>query len=89
MILATANARCFNPFSNQVTIQLKASKSGVVSLNLYDLNGKLVKHLFTGNMQEGTMKQVILQSNGLPAGTYICRLQTNAGISNRRLILNK
>ncbi|MBK8086715.1 MAG: serine hydrolase [Chitinophagaceae bacterium] len=78
-----------NPFSNQVTIQLKASKSGVVSLNLYDLNGKLVKHLFTGNMQEGTMKQVILQSNGLPAGTYICRLQTNAGISNRRLILNK
>lgn len=78
-----------NPFTSQVAIQFKATQSGVVTLNLYDLNGKLVKHLFTGNMQEGMMKQVILQSNGLPAGTYICRLQSNAGISNRRLVLNK
>jgi len=78
-----------NPFTSQVTIHFKAIRSGVVSLNLYDLNGKLVKHLFTGNIQEGIMKQVTLHSNGLPAGTYICRLQTNAGISNRRLILNK
>lgn len=78
-----------NPFSNQVAIQFKATKSGVASLNLYDLNGKLVKHLFTGNMQEGMMKQIMLPSNGLTAGTYICRLQIGEAVINRRLIVIK
>ncbi len=78
-----------NPFSSQVTIHFKTAQSGSVSLSLYDLNGKLVKQLFTGNLQEGIRKEITLQSGGLTTGTYICRLQTNAGISNRRLILNK
>ena len=76
-----------NPFSNNTVINYKAPQTGMVNIQLYDLNGKLIKQLFSGMMQKGITKQVMLQSLNLAAGTYICRLQTNAGVSERKLIL--
>jgi Secretion system C-terminal sorting domain/Beta-lactamase len=76
-----------NPFSNNVVINYKASQTGNVNMQLYDMNGKLIKQLFMGMMQKGMTKQLTLQSYELAPGIYICRLQTNAGISEHKLIL--
>ena len=78
-----------NPFTSHVTIQFKVAQSGMVNVQLYDLNGKLIRQIFSGNMKEGSMKQITLQSLGLPGGTYNCRLQTSTGVSHRILVLNK
>ncbi len=76
-----------NPFSNNVVINYKAAQTGQVSIQLYDFNGKLIKQLFSGIIQKGMTKQVTLQSLNLATGTYICRVQTTEGISERKLIL--
>jgi hypothetical protein len=59
----------------------------MVNIQLYDINGKLIKQLFSGMIQKGITKQVMLPSLDLAVGTYICRIQTNEGISERKLIL--
>jgi D-alanyl-D-alanine carboxypeptidase len=78
-----------NPFSNNIIINYKASQTGMVNIQLYDINGKLIKQIFTGNLQNGMTKQITLQSLDLAAGTYICRVQTTEGINQRKLILTR
>lgn len=54
--------------------------------NVYDMTGKLVaNHTFQGQ----GFKQRNLQLNGVPAGTYILRLETENTITTKKLIINK
>jgi hypothetical protein len=78
-----------NPFSQHLTISFKAAETGMVSLELFDLNGKMIRSLFEGKVLKGMVRQFKLTSEGLPAGTYISRLKTSAGVNQRKIILNK
>lgn len=78
-----------NPFSNNVNISFRSSQSGMVELALYNINGQLVKQLFSGTMQQGASKQVNFNAENLPGGIYICRLQTKTDIYQRRLVLRR
>jgi len=60
-----------------------------VSLELYDLTGKRLQLLYSGSLQKGMYHQVRLRAEGMVNGMYICRLQTPAGISQHKLILNR
>ncbi len=78
-----------NPFSQHISISFKAAETGMVSLQLFDLHGKMIKRVFEENAQKGMVKQFKLTSEGMPAGTYISRLKTSAGMSQRKIISNK
>ncbi len=78
-----------NPFSNEVIIRFRTPESGMVRLDLYDLNGKPIQSLYNGNLQKGMYQQVKLHAEGMANGMYICRLLTPAGMSQRKLILNR
>jgi len=76
-----------NPFHNQTTIEYNLTQSGNVSLNLMDANGRLVKHLFTGQHQEG-VHTLQLDASGLSPGTYFIDLETNKAKQYLMIILN-
>ncbi len=78
-----------NPFTNNTTIQVKTNETGIVNMQLYDVNGKLVKAVYNGLLEKGITKQVRINAEGLTPGLYICRLQTKTGISEYKLMLNK
>lgn len=78
-----------NPSSDNVTINFKALEDGNIKLELYSLDGKLVKLLFSANMQKGAYKRINLPTNGLSSGTYICRLQSNKGSQQQKLVVIK
>ncbi len=78
-----------NPVRNQATMRFTAPRYGRTSLNLYDLHGRIARAIFSGNLQKGETKQLVIQSAGLPAGTYICRLQTPDGIIQKNLVVTK
>lgn len=65
-----------NPAQNQTTIRFHLSQSEWASLELYDLTGRLVKVLFSGQQKQGT-QQLLLQTASLEAGVYLCTLKTN------------
>lgn len=78
-----------NPSGGEVTIRFRSPVDGMVKLELYDLQGRLLQPLYSGNLQKGMYKQVKISAEGLVQGMYICRLQTTGGIVQRKLIIHR
>ena len=75
-----------NPFSHQTTIVVTASQSGVASLEIYDVSGRLLRRLFAGSMQKGEQKQVALDGKNLSSGTYFIRFISASGVINYKVV---
>jgi len=44
--------RCYpNPFSEQITIEIQSASSDKLEVNIYDMNGKLVRKLYNGQSE--------------------------------------
>ncbi len=72
-----------NPFSNKLTLNFLLEKAGPVSINVMDLQGRIV--LAQASEQLTGQVQFDLQLENVPHGMYILELQTAAG-KNARLI---
>ncbi len=77
-----------NPFNSMTTISFTIPTSSHSSLNVYDLSGKKVANLMSGNLTSGQYTEV-WNAEGNPAGVYFVRL-TSAGVSaTRKIVLTK
>ncbi|MFC7669604.1 T9SS type A sorting domain-containing protein [Hymenobacter humi] len=78
-----------NPFTQRATIQFNLAATGKVSLAVYDLQGKLVRQLYTGQGVAGTPQRITLEANGLSQGLYVLRLVTDHNVLTQKLVLGK
>jgi D-alanyl-D-alanine carboxypeptidase len=78
-----------NPFTNQVTLSIKVTESGPVSVRIYDLNGKLVSDLFNSTLKKGATQKVVFDGGKLPAGIYVSRIQTASGTTEQKIIRSR
>lgn len=76
-----------NPATDKLTINFAPKRSERVSLHLYNTQGRLVKQVFDGTVQEGIKQQHSLDVSKLDNGLYIIRLTTPTGIFSRKLVL--
>lgn len=65
-----------SPFSTETMIRFSVPGSGYVSLQVYDLGGKVVANLFQGIAKGGKAYQTSFAGKGLPGGVYLLRLTT-------------
>ncbi len=77
-----------NPFNPTTTIRFSLREAGFVTLGVYDMTGRLVRTLASGQFDSGS-HDVAFQADNLPSGTYLYRLQTSAGPVTGSLILLK
>lgn len=77
-----------NPFNPSTTISFNLSQPGQVSLNVYDLNGRLIDTLVNGQQAAGP-QAVTFDAGHLPSGTYVYRLTTPSGTQTKKMILIK
>lgn len=77
-----------NPFNPSTTIGFNLTRSGLVRLNIYDLEGHLVKTLLNEQRPVG-FNSVNFDANGMSTGTYFCRLETNGQTTTSKLLLVK
>ncbi|MFA6923262.1 MAG: thiol protease/hemagglutinin PrtT [Bacteroidales bacterium] len=77
-----------NPFSKYTTIEFYNKEKGNVKLNIYDINGKLIKTIVDDNLSEGKYK---FNFNGsqLNGGIYFYRLETQNYIATKKLTIIK
>ncbi|MEP7107494.1 MAG: serine hydrolase [Ferruginibacter sp.] len=75
-----------NPFNNTVSFSFRPTESGLISLRLYDMSGKLLTTIFNGYVQQGIFQRVNFDGSKLPAGNYISRLQTASGFTAQKLV---
>jgi len=65
-----------NPFHNQLTIEYELTHDVDVSLSLTDMNGKLLKKLYSGQKQKGTYT-IELNLDGLSQGIYLVKFEAD------------
>ena len=82
-----------NPFNSYTTIFYHLSNREYIELQIYDMNGRLVKKLVNNEQQPGTYSIIW---NGLDeagvkvtSGIYICRLEAGNHLFTCKMILTK
>ncbi len=64
-----------NPFTSGVTVRYSIPEAAVYTLRLVDMLGREVRKLAGGYGEKG-LHTALLDGTGLPAGTYLLRLET-------------
>ncbi|MBC7507977.1 MAG: T9SS type A sorting domain-containing protein [Ferruginibacter sp.] len=77
-----------NPFVNTLNIECYIPEESNYSLQVYTVQGLLLKTIFTGKLKAGVAKFNLNGSN-LPSGVYICKLASGKKIINKQITLIK
>lgn len=77
-----------NPFNPVTQIEYSLMKTGSVILNVYDINGKLVKNIVNENQSFGTYSYDF-DGSGLSSGIYIYEIVTADFYDTKKMILLK
>ncbi len=75
-----------NPFNSTTRISYGLPVESNVSLQLYDLSGRLIQTLVAGERQAG-IKTTILNAADLPSGLYFTRLSASGHVFTRKVML--
>ena len=75
-----------NPFNPQTTIYWSLPNSGNASIDVYNIQGQLISHLFDGYIEPGTHEQ-LWNASGYPSGIYFYRLTIGENVLQKKMIL--
>lgn len=75
-----------NPFNSSSIVSFVSPTSGKATIALYDIEGKLIRSLFTGEIKAGENKKLTLNATGLTSGIYILRLSAEGKVLTKQII---
>jgi len=82
-----------NPFNPSTTIAFSLPRAEQVRLNIFDIQGRLVRTLADGSFNEGqhtvTWHGMTDQGQRAASGTYVYRLVTESSVLNKTMVLVK
>ena len=74
-----------NPFSNIVTFSYSLPKESLVTIEIYDINGRLTS-LLVNEVQQDGKHEVVFDGKGLLSGIYLVKLQAGEEILTTKII---
>ena len=77
-----------NPFNPETNIEFQVPSSGFISLKIYDISGREVENLFSGNLQGG-IYHINWNAKGNSSGVYFLKANFGNATKTIRLILTK
>jgi spore coat protein A len=77
-----------NPFASNTTINFEVAAKSKVSIKIYNMEGREINTLFEGEKSPGVYN-LSFEGNRLAAGVYICRMQINSQVLQRKLIIQR
>ncbi len=77
-----------NPFNSDATIHFTLDKTSSVQLMLYDLIGREIDLLYSGQLSAGD-HQANINGQGLKSGMYIVRMRVGERVVNKKLTFIK
>jgi hypothetical protein len=75
-----------NPLNGEGRIKYVLDQTGFVSIDIFDITGKLVKNVYNGQTDYG-LQIANFDSNDLAEGIYFCRLESNHLIQTQKIII--
>jgi len=76
-----------NPFNNVTTIHYFLPKAGKVSIEIFDISGRVVERLYTGSQKKAGEHHIRWQNNNLASGLYFYRIIYGKSSVVRKCIL--
>jgi hypothetical protein len=67
-----------NPFQSQTTIKLRVREATAVSIDMYDINGRMLKQLARKSLPAGE-HLIPVSVTGVPQGTYLAVVKNGSG----------
>jgi hypothetical protein len=77
-----------NPFNPNTQISFSVNHTTLVSLNIYDVNGRLVQNIYHAKTSPGYY-QSIWNADNLSSGVYFLSLESDKKIKTHKLMLMK
>lgn len=77
-----------NPFNATTTLRFSLPEQNVIAINLWDLNGRLVKSLLSDRFSAG-WHSLTFNADDLSSGLYIVRMSTDDKFSQKKVMLLK
>jgi hypothetical protein len=74
------------PAHDLVNVQYELNQSAQVVVNLMDLSGKMVQHVFEGQQTAGA-QQLRISTDALQSGIYLIQMQINGNAITKKLIV--
>jgi hypothetical protein len=76
-----------NPYRDQISIRFNLENPSNVNLSVFDVNGRLVKVLFTGDEVSGEKNyKFSAKEMGLASGAYIVKLNVNGAETSQKVL---
>ena len=75
-----------NPFTSQASIGFVLPQAGRATLEIYDVQNRLVQRLFAGPAAAGERQQFTLAGSELAVGMYFVRLVTSGQVYTQKLV---
>ena len=77
-----------NPFAFNTIINFQVSAKSKVSIKIFNLEGREISTVFEGEKSPG-IYNLPFEGNRLAAGVYICRIQINNQVLQRKLVIQR
>ncbi|NOZ63289.1 MAG: T9SS type A sorting domain-containing protein [Calditrichaeota bacterium] len=77
-----------NPFNATTRVRFSLMRSMHISLDIFDLNGRLIENLESGYLAAG-LHEIIWNGERFSSGTYFCRLRSEKSEQVRKILLLK
>lgn len=78
-----------NPFTDVATVMINSQVTDTVTVEMYDIHGRLIRSIYRGVVEAGNPKQFRILSGGLTSGLYIIQLATNTKVFIQKITLTK
>jgi hypothetical protein len=75
-----------NPFSSQTTVRFNLEQSSEVSIDIYDITGKLARKIDAGTYTPGR-NSIVIQKENLQRGIYLMKLNAGAESGISKIII--
>jgi hypothetical protein len=77
-----------NPFNPNTTLRFKVAQQGKITINIYDISGRIVSSLVNDNYSPGSYS-VDFNANDLGSGVYFAKFSAGSTTETQRLLLTK
>ncbi|MEZ4798232.1 MAG: T9SS type A sorting domain-containing protein [Flavobacteriales bacterium] len=78
-----------NPAKDNVNFKFKATLNTRVSIDIYDITGKLIGNVFSSEVQRGNEYFTTFDVNYLPNGVYFVKTNNGLKITTEKLVVSK
>ena len=75
-----------NPFNSSVNIKYGLPKASEVDINIFDIKGRFISSLVSGNQVAGKYSTIWSAAN-VPSGMYVIKLETSGIVLSRKAML--